>query len=124
MPAGDNEKKKFAFAYGSTYAWNAISASSNWKVVRMSLDPNSYGFARPALPRKLPMTEVSGLKTFDAPGFGTLFTVWTSVSAFGAGACVGVCSDVAAVGAVTGSMFVRSSLAGGGGGPPALCMSS
>ena len=30
---------------------------------------------------KFAMTDVSGLKTFDAPGFGTLLIVCTSVSA-------------------------------------------
>ena len=60
----------FAFAYGSTYAWNATSASSRFIGRRWSSGPNSKGFGCPALPRKLPMTEVSGLKTLDAPGIG------------------------------------------------------
>src|SRR5207302_5878766 len=78
MPPLVMERKKFPFAYGSIKAWNATSASSRFIGRRMSFAPNSYGFGCPTLPRKLPMTEVSGLKTFDAPGSDGLLTVVTS----------------------------------------------
>src|SRR5256885_1497888 len=82
------ERKKFAFAYGSTNAWNATSVSSSR--IGSRCDPgNSKGLSRPALPMKLAITEVSGLKTFDAPGFEPLLMVWTSVSALDGCSLVG-----------------------------------
>src|SRR5437763_12243308 len=107
MPALVTEKKNFPFAYGSMKASNAISASSRFIGRRMSSDPNSYGFGCPTLPRKLPMTEVSGLKTFDAPGSDGLLIVVTSPMDGG-----GVPAAEAA-GACATSTFVRSSTAAG-----------
>src|SRR5258706_14713979 len=118
------ERKKFPFAYGSINAWNATSASSRFIGRRMSSDPNSYGFGCPTLPRKLPMTEGSGLKTFDAPGSDGLLMVVTSPID---GAAVGAAAGAA--GACATSAFVRSSAsaggaAAGGGGPDLIALSS
>jgi hypothetical protein len=54
--------KKSARAYGSTIAWNVASASS-----RRSAGVEVTSFL-PAAPRKLPMTAMSGLNTFDVAG--------------------------------------------------------
>ena len=64
-PSSPNETKKSPRAYGSTTAWNDTSASLNW-----SDGDGDTGFD-PAVPRKLPMTAMSGLKTFeDCAGAG------------------------------------------------------
>ena len=56
--SGPKARKKSARAYGSTTAWSASSASSIW-----SDGCGSTSFS-PIAPRKLPMTAMSGLKTF------------------------------------------------------------
>src|ERR1043165_4222783 len=104
MPSGVTERKKFPFAYGSMNACNATSASSRRNGARRLFGPYSNGFSCPALPMKLPIAEMSGLKAFDAAGLKTLLTVWTSVRAGGAGALVTAVDPVAwAVAAGCGS---------------------
>src|SRR5438270_13350945 len=112
MPPGVTEKKKFAFAYGSTKAWKAISASSS--CIGSRCDPgNSNGLLRPALPMKFAMTDVSGLKTFDAPGLRMLLIVWTSVIAVAGCSFVGFAQRGSVGSGVTTPILVRSFLAGG-----------
>src|SRR5262245_43042469 len=100
-PSGPNVRKKSAFAYGSTTAWNDVSAS-----FICSAGDGSTVFL-PAAPRKLPITAISGLNTFDAA-----LTLPYTGSWPGASGAPGVTGPAGAVGAcATGASGVGGACA-------------